>query len=251
MSGGDDILADYEAEQQALYGVLVTVADDRWTTPTPAAGWDVRDSVAHLADTEEIAVDTMTGGPRTINAEAARYPSTEAFTESGCERGRAMSGAEVREWWWVAAARCRHTLAGLDRSTRVPWGLGMGWRAFVTARLMEHWAHGLDIREALGAPAEDTDRLRHIAWICTNALPYAFGVAKVTPPEGRTLRVEVTGPSGDVWAFGPDDATDRITGPAAQWCRLAVQRIGRHQAPDLHAEGPLADLALTHARAFL
>lgn len=247
----DDILADYEAEQRSLYEVLCGLRDDQWLLPTPAEGWDVRDSVSHLADTEEVAVDTMTDGPRSLNVEAARFPSGEAFTEAGCERGRALSGLEVREWWWTAAARCRAELASFDRSARVPWGLGMGWRAFVTARLMEHWAHGLDIRAAVGAPAEDTDRLRHIAWICTNAVPYAFHVAGVTAPEGRTLRVEVTGPSGEVWGYGPEDATDRITGPAGQWCRLAVQRIGRDDASDLTADGPLADLALTHARAFL
>lgn len=248
----DDVLADYEAEQQSLYDVLGGVSsDEEWARPTPAAGWDVRDQVAHLADTEEIAVDTMLDGPRSLNVEAARYPSGEAFTEAGCERGRAMSGAEVREWWWTSAARCREELARFDRSARVPWGLGMGWRSFVTARLMEHWAHGLDIRAGLGVPADDTDRLRHVAWICTSALPYAFHLAKVKPPEGHTLRVEVTGPSGEAWSFGPDDATDRITGPAGQWCRLAVQRISRDEAPDLMADGPLADLALTHARAFL
>lgn len=248
----DDVLGDYEAEQHALYDVLCGVSSAAdWTRPTPAAGWDVRDQVAHLADTEEIAVDTMLDGPRSLNVEAARYPSGEAFTEAGCDRGRAMSGADVREWWWAAAARCREELGRYDRSARVPWGLGMGWRSFVTARLMEHWAHGLDIRAGLGVPADDTDRLRHVAWICTSALPYAFHVAKVTPPEGHTLRVEVTGPSGEAWSFGPDDATDRITGPAGQWCRLAVQRISRDQATDLAADGPLADLALTHARAFL
>jgi uncharacterized protein (TIGR03084 family) len=247
----DDILVDYEAEQQSLYDVLVRLSDDQWSLPTPAEGWDVRDSVSHLADTEEIAVDTMVDGPRSLNVEAARYSSGEAFTEAGCERGRAMSGVEVREWWWAAAGRCRAELAAFDRAGRVPWGLGMGWRAFVTARLMEHWAHGLDVRAAVGAPAEDTDRLRHIAWICVNALPYAFRVANVTPPADRTLRVEVTGPSGDVWAFGPDDATDRVTGPAAEWCRLAVQRLTRAEAPGLRADGPLADLALSHARAFL
>lgn len=247
----DDVLVDYEAEQRALYDVLCGLADDQWLVPTSAEGWDVRDSVAHLADTEEVAVDTLTGGPRSLNVEAARYPSSEAFTEAGCERGRSLAGVDVREWWWAAAARCRAELAAFDRSARVPWGLGMGWRAFVTARLMEHWAHGLDIRAAVGAPTEDTDRLRHIAWICTNALPYAFGVAGVTPPEGRTLRVELTGPSGEVWDYGPEDATDRVTGPAGQWCRLAVQRISRADAPDLVADGPLAELALTSARAFL
>jgi uncharacterized protein (TIGR03084 family) len=127
----------------------------------------------------------------------------------------------------------------------------MGWRAFCTARLMEHWAHGLDIRAGVGVPATDTSRLRHVAWIGANAVPYAFGVAGVEAPQGHTVRFELTGPEGEPWVIGPDDATDRITGPAGQWCRLAVQRITRADAPDLVADGPLADLVLTNARAFL
>lgn len=251
MTNEPDILDEYEAEQRELYALLAGLTPDEWRLTTPAEGWDVRDQVAHLADTEEIAVDTMTGGPRSLNEEAAKYPSGEAFTEAGCERGRTMAGPDVREWWWRSAARCREELARFDRTGRVPWGLGMGWKAFVTARLMEHWAHGLDIREAVGGKAPATDRLRHVAWLCVNAVPYALRVAGVTPPEGHTLRVEVTGPNGDVWAYGPEDATDRITGPAGQWCRLAVQRITRDQAPDLRADGPLAELVLDHARAFL
>jgi uncharacterized protein (TIGR03084 family) len=245
------ILDDYEAEQRDLYAVLTALAAEDWSKPTPAVGWDVRDSVSHLADTEEIAVDTATGGPRSLNEEAAKYADGAAFTQSGCDRGRAMKPEDVLDWWWTAAARTRATLADLDTSARIPWGLGMGWRAFVTARLMEHWAHGLDIRAAVGAPAPDTERLRHVAWICVNALPYAFRLGGVEAPEGHSLRVEVTGPAGDAWRFGPDDATDVITGPAGQWCRLAVQRITRAAAPDLHADGPLAELALDHARAFL
>lgn len=246
-----DVLEDYAAEQRSLREVLSGLSEEQWRLPTPAQGWDVRDQVAHLADTEEIAVDTMIDGPRSLNVEAARYPSPEAFTEANCERGRGLSGAEVLNWWWAAAGRCREELGRYDRSTRVPWGLGMGWRAFVTARLMEHWAHGLDIRAAVGVPAPDTDRLQHVAWLCARALPYAFGVAGVTPPEGHTLRVEVTGPSGETWAYGPADATDRITGPAGEWCRLGVQRLTRSEASGLKADGPLADLALDHPRAFL
>jgi uncharacterized protein (TIGR03083 family) len=113
---------------------------------------------------------------------------------------------------------------------------------------MEHWAHGLDIRAAVDRPGTDTDRLRHVAWIGVNALPYAFGVAGVEPPAGRTLGFELVGPD---LALGPSDATDVVRGPTGQWCRLAVQRITRDQAPDLVAEGPLAELALSHARAFL
>jgi uncharacterized protein (TIGR03084 family) len=253
MASPDDrsILSDYEAEQDALFAVLLTLSDEEWLLPTPAEGWDVRDTVSHLADTEEIAHDTATGGPRQLNAEAAAFETGEAFTLSGVEKGRALTGPAVVDWWWRAAARNRTALGALDSSTRVPWGLGMGWKAFVTARLMEHWAHGLDIHAAIGRPSVDTDRLRHVAWIGISALPYAYGVAAVEPPAGHTLRFELAGPNGDVWTFGKSDATDVITGPAAEWCRLAVQRITRDEAPNLRVEGPLADLALSSARAFL
>jgi len=133
----------------------------------------------------------------------------------------------------------------------------MGWRAFVTARLMEHWAHGLDIRSAVGRDGQDTARLRHVAWIGVNALPYAFGVAGVEPPPGRTLRVELTPPPGsettedERWVYGPERATDRLSGPAGEWCRRAVQRATVDETPNLVADGPLAELALRRARAFL
>lgn len=247
-----DIVDDYGDEQTELHDLLIGLDDDAFARPTPATGWDVRDQVAHLADTEEVALDTMTDGPRSLNVDAARFSSPEDFTESGCERGRAMAPQDVLEWWWTGASKVREQMRMRDRNQRVPWGLGMGHQAFVTARLMEHWAHGLDIRAALDIDSVDTDRLRHVAWICTRALPYAFGVADVTPPEGRTVRWELTAPNGDdTWSFGPDDATDVITGPAGEWCRRAVQRLLPEHATSLRADGPLAELAITHARAFL
>jgi uncharacterized protein (TIGR03084 family) len=246
------VLDDYEAEQHDLYALLGGLPDDQWRLPTPAAGWDVRDQVSHLADTEEVAYDTMTDGPRSLNVDAARFATPEAFTEAGCERGRAMAPAEVLDWWWKGAARVRSTLAQRDQSARIPWGLGMGWPAFVTARLMEHWAHGLDIRAAVGQPGTDTERLRHVAWISTRAVPYALRVAGLEAPEGHTLRFALTGVDGSsVWGYGPDDATDVVRGPVGQWCRVAVQRLAVEDAPDLSSEGPLAELALRHARAFL
>ena len=50
---------------------------------------------------------------------------------------------------------------GKLETTRIPWGIGMGRPAFVTARLMETWAHGLDVHAAVGerlvAALEATD----------------------------------------------------------------------------------------------
>src|SRR5207245_11595419 len=118
-------------------------------------------------------------------------------------------------------------------------GLGMSLRAFAAARIMEHWAHGLDIRAAVERPGTDTDRLRHVAWISAQAVPYAFNFAGVETPEGHTLRFELTGPD---CAVGSAEATDVVRGPTGQWCRLAVQRISLADAPDLTAEGPLGEL---------
>ena len=255
-TGHRAILEDFTAEQTELYQLLQTLDEEDWQRPTPSLGWDVRDQVAHLAHTEEVARDTAIGGPHSLSIEVARYPTPEAFTEAGCDQGRRLTAAEVLEWWWTAAARNREALAKVDTAVRIPWGLGMGWRAFVTARLMEHWAHGLDIRAAIGRDCQDTARLRHVAWIGVNALPYAFGVAGVEAPAGRSLRVDLAPPvgagiDGEVWSFGPDGATDRLSGPAGEWCRRAVQRASIADVPNLVADGPLAELALRCARAFL
>jgi len=237
------------AEQADLEAVLRGIPSESWFRPTPAAGWDVRDEVSHLADTEEIAHDTASGGPRQLNEEALSFASPEGFTESGCEKGRRMTPEEVLNWWVDGAARTRGFLEGMDPKVRVPWGLGMSARTLATARLMETWAHGLDIRAGVGEPPNETARLRSVAWLIIQALPYAFSVAKREQPPGA-LRVELDF-EGERWTFGPDDADNTIVGPAGEFCRLGVQRLKLEDAGGLKWEGALAEASLRSARAFL
>ena len=245
----NDAVAELADEQAELETVLRGLPEESWSIPTPAAGWDVRDQVSHLADTEEIAHDTATGGPRQLNQEALTFSSPEAFTESGCEKGRAMAPADVLEWWAGGAARTRAVLESLDPKERVPWGLGMSARAFVAARLMEHWAHGLDIRAAVGEEPNITPRLRNVVWLIFRAFPYAFRVAKREAPAG-TLRLELDF-DGDRWTFGPDVADNLISGDAGEFCRVGVQRMKLGDAKTLRGEGSLAIASLEVARAFL
>jgi uncharacterized protein (TIGR03084 family) len=246
------LLLDALAEEQTSIQVeLRDLGTDEWFRPTPAKGWDVRDTIAHLADTDEIAIDTCTDGPRPLNDFAAMLASAEDTTLWGVLRGRRRAGCEVLAWWEASSTRERDVLAGLDPATRVPWGLGMRPPSLVTARLMETWAHGLDLRAALGRRIVDTDRLRHVAWLGYRALPYAFSFAGRERPPGE-LRVELTSPSGnETWEYGPIDAPNRITGPAGELCRLFVQRMSRDEARGLVAEGDGAVAALEVARAFL
>jgi len=114
---------------------------------------------------------------------------------------------------------------------------------------METWAHGLDVRTAVGAEAVDTDRLAHVAWLATRALPYAYSAAGIEPP-AAPVRVELTLPSGAAWTIGPETVPDRITGPAGDYCRVFVHRR-RAADTNLVIEGDAARAAIAVARAFL
>ena len=249
MSDLDALVADLEAEQRGLLDLVAGLDEDAWLTPTPAWGWDVRDTISHLADTDELAIDTMQDGPRALMKVSGAAASSADVTYQGVLRGRRMPGAAVAQWWSETQARERDALGALAPDTRVPWGLGMRAPSFATARLMETWAHSLDVCAALGTQKTDTDALAHIAWLATRALPYAYSVAGEEMP-AAPLRVELTLPSGASWATGPDDAADTVRGDAGEYCRVFVQRRPVADT-NLMVEGDAAHRAMAVARAYL
>jgi len=117
-----------------------------------------------------------------------------------------------------------------------------------TARLMETWAHGQDVADALGVTREPAMRLRSVAHIGVRTRNFAYSVRGKTPP-AEEFRVELTAPDGSLWTWGPADAAQRVTGPAVDFCLLVTQR--RH--PDdlaVRAQGQDAAEWLTIAQAF-
>jgi uncharacterized protein (TIGR03084 family) len=245
------VLNSLVEEQRSLLNLLDGLPSAAWFRDTPAAGWSVRDQVAHLADTEEVGYDTITDGPRAFRRALALHGTAPRFVEAGCRRADDLSDAELLGWWRSAASRTRVAWSAAPRLARVPWGLGMGLTDFARARLMEHWAHGLDIREALGVPVRTDDpAMDHVAVLGLLTVPYALFMARVRRPVGHTLRLELQTPRGTVTA-GPPDATDVIQGPLYSWCRVAVQRDAAAHRRRLRPHGPLAELAIRHARAYL
>ncbi len=244
------LLDDLTAEQHALFDVLRGLDDDDWLRPTPARGWDVRDTVSHLADTDEMALATATGAPGSLNARSEVSASGEDVTFRGVLRGRRLRGRDVGAWFESSTAALHDMFLAIDPVERVPWGIGMRPPSLVSARLMETWAHGLDVHAAVHAEPHDTDRLAHVAWLATRALPYAYSVAGREPP-GDPIRVELTLPSGATWTAGPADAANRITGSAGEYCRVFVHRLATADATTLRAHGAAATDALRVARAYL
>jgi uncharacterized protein (TIGR03084 family) len=243
-----DLLSDLVAEQQALDQYLQTLREKDWSRATPAEGWDVRDSISHLAHIEECAFDVLEGDGSRV-AELKDHPSFDAFTQAGVERGRKILPNRVLEWWREARA---HTVEALSRATgreRVLWVSGeISSRTLATLRLMETWAHGLDVHQATGTESEDSERLRHVAWLGWKSLPFAFSLAG--EDYEQPVRVEVFGPNYRKWVFGPEDTDQVIRGPAAEWCRVVVRRLPVSRAEHLTAHGEVAQAALRIARVF-
>lgn len=248
------IVAELRAEQAVLDELVAGLAPDQWLLSTPAPGWDVRDSVSHLAAIDELALECVEGRHEAAFARAGAAESPEAFGEALIEPGRSRSPEEVLAWWRAARERLSDALLALDPADRVVWGAGpMAARSFATARIMECWAHGLDCFAAVEVEPAETDRLRHVCHLAYRALPYAFRVAgRPMPAPLEELRIDVEPPGGgEPWGYGPEDAPQRITGSAGEWARVAVQRMPASAARTLEATGPLAEQALEVARAFV
>src|SRR5260221_10523936 len=193
-------LDDLEAEQHVLLDLVRAIDPDAWLRPTPARGWDVRDTIAHLADTDEMAIATATGASGSLNERAGASASGEDVTYQGVLHGRRRSGTEVLAWWEATTAAEHDMFEALDPDARVPWGIGMRAPSLVTARLMETWAHGLDVYAAIGVEPVDSDRLARVAWLATRAHPHAYTFAGREPP-ADPLRVELPLPWGGRWTY--------------------------------------------------
>lgn len=242
-----ETLADLVAEQQALDQLLQRAPDRDWKRQTPAADWSVQDTISHLAATEETALRALAGDP-SLSAEVDAAGGIDAYNHAGVELGRSKRPQEVIEWWRHSRAAVVEVLSRTPHQARVSWYAGpMAARTFATTRLMETWAHGLDIVAALKREVADTPRLRHVAWLGWKTLPYAFARAGEEYP--APIRLELLGPGYARWVFGPEGSDQVVRGPAADWCRLVVTRLPPAQAKNLIAVGEVAATALRVARA--
>ena len=240
---------DALAEHDDLRAILEGIAPDDWERPTPAAGWTIRDQLSHLAYFDGAArlsiVDPDTF--RAVRAEAVA--DIEKFVARTLACGRDIPGPELLDRFTEE----RRTLVDAARAApdglRVPWyGPDMAVASSISARIMETWAHGQDVADALGVGRAPTDRIRHVCDIGIRARPFSYRNRGLDPP-GTPLRAELIAPDGSVWEWGPPDAADRVTGPALDFALLVTQRRLLSDTA-LVAEGDDADEWIGFAQAF-
>jgi len=239
------ICADLSAEHGDLDALVSTLDDASWHRPTPAAGWTIRDQLSHLGFFDRTAVAAITD-PDAFAADAAALLA-EGIDRS-VEPGRSRSPSELLPWWRDGRVALLDALGPLDAHARVPWyGPPMSARSFATARLMETWAHGQDVADALGVERRPTGRLRHVAHIGVRARPFSYAIHGLALP-AEPVAVVLAGPDGDTWSWD-EGAQDVITGPALNFCLVVTQR--RHPADvGLQVVGDAAREWLGIAQAF-
>jgi uncharacterized protein (TIGR03084 family) len=217
------LLVDLRAESDDLDRVVASGGPDAPRTPTPAVGWTVGDTLGHLwyFDREgRRALEDPEGFAAGLEVVMA---DPEAFMTAHLTKIRRL-GESLIPAWREERRLIIAALEATDPQARVPWyGPSMSPMSFATARLMETWAHGQDIADALGTPRTPTDRLRHIADLGVRTRDFSY-LVKGRPAPDTPVFVVLTGPSGAQWAWGDPNAANRIEGPALDFCLLVTQR---------------------------
>lgn len=248
-----DVLADLLAEQAALDPIVAGLRDEDWAAATASPRWTVTDQIAHLTYFDHAAAFAIEHPDRWPEEMDRLFAAAGAGETSGDDLTlgpvRDLPVGERLGAWRQGRAALERAAAALEETTRVPWyGPSMGAKSFLTARLMECWAHGQDIVDAVGGERPATDRLRHIAQLGFITRGWTYANRGLEMPEGD-VRLELDAPSGDRWTWGPDDAHARVAGDAEAFCLVVTQR--RHlDDVVLEVRGDLASDWLGKAQAF-
>ncbi len=219
-----EICTDLANEYGELDDMVAELDVSGWNIKTPAEGWNIEDQIRHLAYYDGRARLALT------EPEAFQQHLVDIAGDPGGhprsleEVGQGLTAAGLLKRWRRERRSLLDELRPLSPKDRIRWyGPPMSLRSFATARIMEIWAHGQDVADALGIVRVPTDRLRHIAHLGVATFGWSFTNRRMKVPNSP-VRVEVSSPSGERWTWGPEDALDRVSGSAEDFCLVVVQR---------------------------
>lgn len=243
------IVADLREEQDDLASIVESIDDTIWLTPTPSEGWNVRDQIGHLAFFDERAIEAIVD-PATFMADVeAATVDIERYMNSHLDQARTSSRSDLLTHWAGARIALLEALADVDPAARLPWyGPPMSAHSFAVARLMETWAHGQDIVDALGVVRPATNRLQRIALLGVKTMSWSFTVNGLPQPRTK-VRVDLDGPHGEQWLWNESESDSYVRGDALDFCLVVTQR--RHLGDTaLEVSGEAAEAWMPIAQAF-
>lgn len=218
------LAADLAAETTALTSILSGLPAAAWEKDTPAESWTIRDQVTHLAFFDDATRLAVTDPAGFLAQRTELLSLGDRFPDVIAARYRHLTGSGCSDWFLRSRDALLAACRTADPGVRLPWyGPDMGLASSLTGRLMETWAHSQDIVDCLGLSREPTARLRHVASLGVRTFAFSFQQRGLAVPE-EAVRVELTGPGGEGWAWGPQDAANRVEGDALDFCLVVTQR---------------------------
>jgi uncharacterized protein (TIGR03083 family) len=213
---------------QALVAALADVWDsmqrmgaeldeEQWKLPTDCPGWSVQDNLAHILGIESVILgrpEPVVALPDLPHVKNDLGRSNEIWVESF----RSLSGSDVLDRFRELAALRLGMLRSFGDSdwsapSWTPVGPGTV-RELIPFRVLDSWIHELDMRRAVGRPANmetpsarlALDRLRGILGMIVGS--------RLRPPDGTRVAFVVEGPGGFVEVYAMQDARAVALDPA-------------------------------------
>ncbi|MEW2346854.1 TIGR03084 family metal-binding protein [Streptomyces sp. NPDC006684] len=244
-----NVLTDLTDEGNEIDDLVAGLDAAGWEKATPAEGWTIAHQIAHLTMVFALAEKAAADAPAFEAHVAGLGPSFDAAVQRGLLPYLADGPDKLLERWRSQRAATERALSALEPGHIVPWLVRpIPAAVLAAAGMMETFAHGQDVADALGVRRTYTDRVFHIAQFVVTTWEFGYQSRELAPP-ATGFGFRLTAPSGEVWELGAVDAPERVEGPAADLCLLATRR--RHRADlALTATGPEADRWLDLAQAY-
>ena len=239
---------DFLDESLALHQLLSDRPDPDFERVTQFKAWTINDVLKHLHYWNWMAWLQLNDEGRLVTQMSAIARAGGMRPVEGAHAGGA-SGQDLLALWKTQAETTAQAFRTADPKARLKWaGPDMSARSSITARLMETWAHGQEIYDRLGETRAQTDRIRNIVVLGVNTFGWTFRNRKLDVPATIPF-VRLIAPSGDVWTYGDESATERIEGRADEFCQVVTQtrNIGDTQ---LQVQGQTAETWMAYAQCF-
>ena len=223
------IVSDLIAEQSIADAFVDALSEAEWNETIHSdlrvydieGIWKIRDVVSHIEIFDEAAARLSMGEANEIKDVTGGRMDEHLRYLPHAGLGR----EELLELWRENRTYLDNALYHCDPKQRIPWapGLPMSARSLATARLMELWAHWVDIYDHFGVEIKPTARLPHILFLSWQSRPNAYRINGAELPD-TPVYLELTLPDGSLWTKGDPEAKNVIRGSALEWALVAVKR---------------------------
>ncbi len=208
----DDLLAEY----RELAQLCESLKPADWQRRSAFYGWTAWDEIAHLCYFDEAALTSCTEPARFAHEAQALGQRTAAGEEISAIARAAyghLDGPALLAHWRPRFESLAMTLGAMDLKARLNWyGPPMSARSFISARLMETWAHGQDVWDLMRQRRPGNARLKHIAHLGVSTFGWSFVNRGLPVPEAAPC-VRLTAPATAASTVG--SGASRVAGAGA------------------------------------